>query len=76
MSIEVEITNFEQVSRLNRIASSPECNEAITVSNSNGCSADARSLLGMMSLNYSENVTLSCASKDILESVVNAIFMK
>lgn len=71
MTKEIRITNFSEVRALQSVAS--EYPIDIWVEDSNGSSADAKSLLGLMSLSYLEPVKVVVDDKDneILE-----IFMR
>ena len=61
---------FNQVKKLHEIVSLDKRfeNSVVKVKDEFGSMADARSLLGMMSLNYNSPVTISCDSK--LEEVI------
>lgn len=67
MTKEIKITNFSEVRILQHVAS--EYPIDIWVMDSNGSSADAKSLLGLMSLSYTEPVKIVVDDNngDILE---------
>lgn len=71
MKKEIKITNFSEVRTLQNIAS--EYPIDIWVEDAKGSSADAKSLLGMMSLSYDEPISIVVDDKN---SEVLDVFMR
>ena len=67
MTKEIKITNFSEVRTLRHVASESSIDS--WVMDSNGSSADAKSLLGLMSLSYAEpiKIVVDDNNDDILE---------
>lgn len=71
MTKEVTIANFRHVRALQSAANNFDCD--ITVTDFNGSIADAKSILGLMSLNYAKPVTIWAEDADVLNLIVRAI---
>lgn len=71
MVYKVSITNFRQVQKF--VSAAQTCKEEVGVHDANGSIADARSILGMMSLDYSRPIKIVCESETTLNSCLNAI---
>lgn len=71
MTREVRITNFTEVKTLCQLAQ--DINVEVAVHDANGSVADAKSMLGLMSLDYSKPVEIVCEKSNILDVFVRAI---
>lgn len=67
----IAITSFKQVQKF--VAAAQHCTGDVDVHDANGSIADARSILGMMSLDYSRPVKVVCEDETALTSCLNAI---
>lgn len=69
---QVKISNFSEVRGI--VSAATEfCNNEIGVYDMKGSIADAKSILGMMSLDYSHPVKIVCEDENALEQVVKAL---
>ena len=68
---QIKISNFEQVKSILHAAES--CRDAIGVHDERGSAADARSILGLMSLDYSRPVILVSENESELSRVYRAV---
>lgn len=66
-----KITSFRQVQMLVKIAS--KIPEKIGVHDGNGSVADAKSILGLMSLDYSRPVNIVSESESAIMNCLNAV---
>lgn len=71
MTREIKITNFAEVKTLCKLAQ--DIDIEIGVHDANGSVADAKSLLGLMSLDYSKPVNIVCEEPNILDVFIRAI---
>lgn len=71
MTREVKITNFTEVRTLCQLAQ--DIDVEVGVHDANGSVADAKSMLGLMSLDYSKPVEIVCEKSNILDVFVRAI---
>lgn len=67
----VKITNFADVTAVTKAAS--QCFDEIGVHDIKGSIADAKSILGLMSLDYSEPVKLVSENEKELEAVASVL---
>ena len=69
---QVKISNFSEVRGI--VSAATEfCNNEIGVHDIKGSIADAKSILGMMSLDYSHPVKIVCEDENALEQVVKTL---
>ncbi len=68
---EIKISNFNEVKNIMTAATC--CNDEIGVHDARGSIADAKSILGLMSLDYTKPVKLVSENEHELEKVYNAI---
>ena len=68
---QVKITNFTEVKNILNAASS--CPDEIGVHDTKGSIADAKSILGLMSLDYTKPVMLVSENESALEHVMRAL---
>lgn len=68
---QVKVSNFTEVKGI--VSAAAKCYNAVGVHDMKGSIADAKSILGMMSLDYSHPVKIVCEDERDLNSVVNAI---
>ncbi len=71
MMKQVKISSFEQVKNILHAAA--DCKDAIGVHDGHGSTADARSILGLMSLDYSRPVILVSDNEKELRRVCGAL---
>ena len=69
---QVKISNFSEVRGIVS-AATKFCHNEIGVHDVKGSIADAKSILGMMSLDYSHPVKIVCEDEKALEQVVKAL---
>lgn len=67
----LKIENFTEVKTMNQLAQDLQCD--IGIHDANGSIADAKSLLGLMSLDYSKPVSVVCENEKILDLFVRAM---
>ena len=68
---QVKVSNFAEVQGI--VSAAAKCYKELDVHDMKGSIADAKSILGMMSLDYSHPVKLVCEDEHDLNRVVNAI---
>ena len=68
---QVKVSNFTEVKGI--VSAAAKCYNDVGVHDTKGSIADAKSILGMMSLDYSHPVKIVCEDERDLNSVVNAI---
>ena len=68
---QVKVSNFTEVKGI--VSAAAKCYNDVGVHDMKGSIADAKSILGMMSLDYSHPVKIVCEDERDLNSVVNAI---
>ena len=68
---EIKISNFNEVKNI--MTAATRCNDEIGVHDDRGSIADAKSILGLMSLDYTKPVKLVSENEHELEKVYNAI---
>ena len=68
---QVKVSNFAEVKGI--VSAAAKCYNDVGVHDMKGSIADAKSILGMMSLDYSHPVKIVCEDERDLNSVVNAI---
>lgn len=68
---QVKVSNFTEVKGI--VSAAAKCYNAVGVHDMKGSIADAKSILGMMSLDYSHPVKIVCEDERDLSRVVNAI---
>ena len=68
---QVKVSNFTEVKGI--VSAAAKCYNAVGVHDMKGSIADAKSILGMMSLDYSHPVKIVCEDENDLSRVVNAI---
>ena len=71
MTNEVMIQSLRQVQQV--VAAATACVGEIRVSDTQGAVADARSILGLMSLDYSQPVRVQGASAEEVQQVLHAL---
>ena len=71
---QVKISNFDEVKSIMNAAA--RCHDDIGVHDSRGSIADAKSILGLMSLDYTKPVMLVSENERELESVLRALSLK
>lgn len=68
---QVKVSNFTEVQGI--VSAAAKCYNDVGVHDMKGSIADAKSILGMMSLDYSRPVKIVCENENDLNEVVNAI---
>ena len=68
---QVKVSNFAEVKGI--VSAAAKCYNDVGVHDMKGSIADAKSILGMMSLDYSHPVKIVCENEHDLNSVVNAL---
>lgn len=68
---QITISNFKEVQKV--VSAASGCLSDIGVHDMRGSIADAKSILGMMSLDYSHPVKIVCEDEHDLNRIVNAI---
>ena len=68
---QVKVSNFAEVQGI--VSAAAKCYNEVGVHDMKGSIADAKSILGMMSLDYSRPVKIVCEDEGYLRRVVNAI---
>lgn len=68
---QVKISNFSEVQGI--VAAAAKCRHEVGVHDIKGSIADAKSILGMMSLDFSQPVKIVCDSESELADVVRAL---
>ena len=68
---QVKVSNFDDVKTIMNAAT--HCVDDIGVHDARGSIADAKSILGMMSLDYSHPVKIVCEDEGDLSRVISAI---
>ena len=68
---QVKVSNFTEVKGI--VSAAAKCYNAVGVHDMKGSIADAKSILGMMSLDYSHPVKIVCEDEGDLSRVINAI---
>ena len=68
---QVKVSNFTEVKGI--VSAAAKCYNDVGVHDMKGSIADAKSILGMMSLDYSHPVKIVCENEHDLNSVVNAL---
>ncbi|MDD4850420.1 MAG: HPr family phosphocarrier protein [Gemmiger sp.] len=68
---QVKVSNFSEVQEI--VSAAAKCYNDIGVHDMKGSIADAKSILGMMSLDYSHPVKIVCESENDLNQVVKAV---
>lgn len=71
MTREVSIHNFSQVQHL--VSTACEYKDSVGVHDARGSIADAKSILGMMSLDYTRPVRIVSDNESVLVECVNAV---
>ena len=71
---QVKVSNFTEVKGI--VSAAAKCYNDVGVHDMKGSIADAKSILGMMSLDYSHPVKIVCENEHDLNSVVNALKQK
>ena len=72
MTREVSIHNFSQVQHL--VSTACEYKDSVGVHDARGSIADAKSILGMMSLDFTRPVRIVTDNESVLADCVNAIY--
>ena len=68
---QVKVSNFSEVQGI--VSAAAKCYNEVGVHDMKGSIADAKSILGMMSLDYSRPVKIVCEDENDLNRVVKAI---
>lgn len=68
---QVKVSNFAEVQGI--VSAAAKCYNEVGVHDMKGSIADAKSILGMMCLDYSHPVKIVCDDEHDLESVVRAM---
>lgn len=68
---QVKISNFTEVQGI--VAAAIKCHNEVGVHDIKGSIADAKSILGLMSLDFSQPVQIVCEDENDLNRVVKAI---
>ena len=68
---QVKVSNFTEVKEI--VSAAAKCYNDVGAHDMKGSIADAKSILGMMSLDYSHPVKIVCENEHDLNSVVNAL---
>lgn len=68
---QVKVSNFSEVQGI--VSAAAKCYNDVGVHDMKGSIADAKSILGMMSLDYSQPVKIVCDDERDLRRVVSAI---
>ena len=68
---QVKVSNFTEVQGI--VSAAAKCYNEVGVHDMKGSIADAKSILGMMSLDYSQPVKIVCDDERDLRRVVSAI---
>ena len=68
---QVKISNFSEVKEI--VSAAAKCYNEVGVHDMKGSIADAKSILGMMSLDYSHPVKIVCDDESDLDRVVRAM---
>ena len=68
---QVKVSNFTEVKGI--VSAAAKCYNDVGVHDMKGSIDDAKSILGMMSLDYSHPVKIVCENEHDLNSVVNAL---
>ena len=68
---QIQISNFKEVQKI--VSAASGCLSDIGVHDMRGSIADAKSILGMMRLDYSHPVKIVCEDEHDLNCVVNAL---
>lgn len=68
---QVKVSNFSEVQEI--VSAATKCRSEVGVHDSKGSIADAKSILGMMSLDFSHPVNIVCEDEQDLESVAGAV---
>ncbi len=68
---QVKISNFDEVKNIMKAAT--RCNDEIGVHDARGSIADAKSILGLMSLDYTKPVMLVSENECALQHVLEAL---
>ena len=68
---QVKVSNFSEVQGI--VSAAAKCYNEVGVHDVKGSIADAKSILGMMSLDYSQPVKIVCDDERDLRRVVSAI---
>lgn len=71
---QVKVSNFAEVQGI--VSAATKCCNEIDVHDSKGSVADAKSILGMMSLDYTHPVNIVCEDEQDLERVVSAMSVR
>ena len=67
---QVKVSNFAEVQGI--VSAAAKCYNEVGVHDMKGSIADAKSILGMMSLDYSHPVKIVCADEHDLDCVIQA----
>ncbi|WP_294500744.1 HPr family phosphocarrier protein [uncultured Gemmiger sp.] len=68
---QVKISNFAEVQGI--VSAATKCRNEVGVHDTKGSVADAKSILGMMSLDFSQPVKIVCEDEAELDQVVGAL---
>ena len=68
---QVKISNFTEVQWI--VAAAIKCHNEVGVHDIKGSIADAKSILGLMSLDFSQPVKIVCDNESDLDSIVDAL---
>ena len=68
---QVKVSSFSEVQGI--VSAAAKCNNEVGVHDMRGSIADAKSILGMMSLDYSNPVSIVCEDANDLNHVVSAL---
>ncbi|MBM6716544.1 HPr family phosphocarrier protein [Gemmiger formicilis] len=68
---QVKVSNFTEVQGI--VSAAAKCYNEVGVHDMKGSIADAKSILGMMSLDYSRPVKIVCDDEQELDRVVRAV---
>lgn len=68
---QIKVSSFTEVKGI--VSAAAKCNNAVGVHDMKGSIADAKSILGMMSLDYSRPVKIVCENEHDLNRVAKAI---
>ena len=68
---QVKVSNFAEVQGI--VSAATKCLNEVGVHDVKGSVADAKSILGMMSLDFSQPVKIVCEDENELNSVVGAL---
>ena len=68
---QVKVSSFSEVQGI--VSAAAKCNNEVGVHDMRGSIADAKSILGMMSLDYSHPVKIVCEDEGDMSRIISAI---